>query len=128
LTVSPFDFIKSINNKEYLMRDAFSEHEYAPFIVNMGFSLYADTLFQSNEINRRPHASNKMQYDYLYHSIKKGKRYSKWPKKDKINGENIRLIVDQYKYNVSKAKEALNVLTEEQIDIIKQEQEKGGKL
>jgi hypothetical protein len=122
---TPFDFIKSINEHKYMMKDALSESEYNAFIINLGFSLFSDTIFQANEMNRLSHLDNKMQYDYLYNSIKPKKRFRKWPKKDKITGDNIRLICDMYKYNVSKAKTALSILTQEQIDIIKKQQEKG---
>lgn len=122
---NPFDFIKSINEKNHIM-DSFSEPDYVPFLVNRGFSLFPDTIAFANRMNLNSNLDNAMQYDYLYHSIGKKKRFKKWPQKTKVNSTNIDLISQKYKYSVSKTKTALSVLTEKQIDIIKKQQEKGG--
>ena len=108
------------------MTDGLSESEYNPFIVNLNFSLFADTIFHANEMNMRPHLSNKMQYDFYFNSVRPRKRFRKWPKKDKVNSENIQLLIELYKYNAQKAKEALSVLTEEQIELLHKNNNKGG--
>ena len=66
----------------------------------------------------------KMQYDYLKHSVRKRKRFSKWVKSEKI--DSIDLIKDYFGYSNSKAQESLRVLTDEQISSIRQEMDIGG--
>lgn len=126
MSTNPFDFIKSINSHKYILTDNLSESEYNPFIVNLGFSLFADTIFHANEMNLRPHLTNKMQYDFYFNAVRPRKRFRKWPKKDKVNSENILLLQELYKYNTHKAKEALSVLTSEQIELLHKNNNKGG--
>jgi len=124
---NPFDFIKSINQGKDIMTDAVEEHQYNPFLTNYSFSLFADTLFEANDMNRYPNLSNRMQYKYYLSMIRPAKRFRPWPKKDKITGENIRLIQELYKYNTKKAKEVLCVLSDKQLDELRKKlKEKGG--
>jgi hypothetical protein len=122
---NPFDFMKSINEKKYMF-DQFNETEYSSFLTNKNFSLFTDTIFHANEMNINSHLDSKMQYDYYFHSISKKKRFAKWPKKKNQTSDNISLISFKYKYNVQKAKEAISVLTTDQLNIIKEEQEQKG--
>jgi len=67
----------------------------------------------------------------LYNSIRKTKRWSKAETKEEKKAREkkealIDLISTHYKYNAIRAKEALKVLTEAQINEIKKKQEKGG--
>jgi len=124
--MGPFDLIKSVNEGKDIMTDALVEHEYNAFLTNMNFSLFPDTILQSNMMNCNSHLSSKLQYKYYMNTIRPKKRFAKWPKKEKITGDNIRLIQEVYKYSVSKAKQALLILSDEQIQWIKEKQEKGG--
>lgn len=121
-----FDFITSINQGKDIMKDSIDEHEYSPYLTNMAFSLHIDTIFDANDMNCKPWLSNKMQYKYYMNIIQPKKRWAEWPKKDKVNAENVRVIKEIYKYNTKKAVETLRVLTDEQIKwLIKQQEEKG---
>ena len=126
-----FEFINSISdNKTNLMRDTenddLAEKSYEPFMVNRGLSLYVDGILYAQEMNMYPDLPKKMQYEYLLHSIRKRKRFSKWPKKEK--DELIGFIQNHYKCNVQRAQEALSILTIEQINKLKEKYETGGKL
>lgn len=124
---NPFDFIKSINQGKDIMTDAVEEHQYNAFLTNYSFSLFPDTLFEANDMNTHPQLSNKMQYKYYLSMVRPAKRFKEWPKKNKITGENIRLIQELYKYNTKKAKEVLRVLSENQLDELRKKlKEKGG--
>lgn len=123
--MTPFDYLKSINEGKDIMKTSVDEHEYNAFIVNMGLSLFPDTLFQSNEMNCNSHLTKYMQYKYLLNKIPPKKRFKKWPTKEKINGENIRLIQEIYKYNVSKAKQVLHALTDDELEWLKNKYKKG---
>lgn len=107
------------------MKTEGDEEEYVPFVVNRVLSNYPDTIFYAQEMNYNPHLAGKLQYDYLFHSIRKAKRpFVPYPKKEK--SEYISLIAECYNYSYKKAKEALAILTEEQVLEIKKIYEKGG--
>ena len=91
----------------------------------MGFA--ADTVIPGNEMNARPHIDNKMQYDFLCGVVRKSKRYSKWIKSEE---ENLEAVQEYFGYSFNKAKEALRILTSEDIEKIKVKltRSKGGNL
>ena len=126
--ISPFDFANSINHtKEVLIVDERTEKEYNPFIVNRAMGFGKDTVIAGNEMNARPHLDNKLQYDFLRSVVRKAKRYNKWLKSEE---ENIEAIQKFFGYSFMKAKEALNLLSETEIDLIKLHlnTSKGGKI
>ena len=126
--ISPFDFANSINHtKEDLIVDERTEKEYNPFIVNRAMGFGKDTIIAGNEMNARPHLDNKLQYDFLRSVVRKAKRYNKWLKAEE---ENIEAIQEFFGYSFIKAKEALSILTETEIDLIKMHlnTSKGGKV
>lgn len=126
--ISPFDFANSINfTKENLIVDETTEKEYNPFIVNRAMGFAADTVIPANEMNARPHIDNKMQYDFLCGVVRKSKRYTKWMKSEE---ENLDAIQKYFGYSFNKAKEALRILSAEDIERIKDKliRSKGGNL
>jgi hypothetical protein len=126
--ISPFDFANSINfSKENLIVDEATEKEYNPFIVNRAMGFSADTVIPANEMNSRPHIDNKMQYDFLCAVVRKSKRYNKWLKSEE---ENLEAIQKYFGYSFNKAKEALRILNNDDIEKIKLKliSSKGGKL
>lgn len=123
--MNPFDFVKSINStKDYLITSEVEEREYKPFLVNNSLSLFQDTLFHANIMNLNSHLPNRMQYDYLYFSVRKKNRFSKWPKK--VENTNVDCVMQYYKYNRVKAKQVLALLNEEQLNIIRTKIENSG--
>ena len=123
--ISPFDFINAINHtKEELVVDDWSEKQYIPYLVNRGLSFGSDTVIPANEMNSRPHLDKKLQFQFLINTVRPRKRYNKWVKADKV--EAIELIKTYYGYSTEKARQALSILTSEQINHLKQKLEKGG--
>ena len=126
--MSPFDYVNSINfTKEDLMVDERTENEYNAFIVNRAMGFGPDTVIAGNEMNSRSHIDKKLQYDFLRAVVRKAKRYNKWLKSEE---ENIDAIQRFFGYSFNKAKEALRLLSETDIDVIKLylNTSKGGKL
>lgn len=127
--MTPFDYINAINfTKENLLEDPqaakeFNKHSY---LINQGLSYFPDTILYANEMNRYYSIPPEWKFSYLLNSIAKKKRFSKWSKKDDIT-DSLTAVKEYYGYSSSKAKEVLSVLTEEQLDMIKQKQNKGGK-
>jgi hypothetical protein len=119
-----FDYIKAINKKT----DVENVDGYVPFITNHSFSAFADTVLLANEMNRFPDLPKQMQYDFYYHAVKKGNRFSKWLKKSKNDTlENIQMLQSYYGYSERKAQQALDILTDDQLDYIRASMGTGGR-
>jgi hypothetical protein len=124
-SISPFDFVNSIHySKDNLIVDEWSEKQYNPFIINKSLSFGSDTVIQANEMNSRPHLQKKMQYDFLRNSIRPRKRFNKWIKSEK--SEKIMLIQQYYKYNTDKACQVADLISDEQLNTIKNKMFTGG--
>ena len=127
-TMSPFDFINDINfGKKNLPKDddkGILEKEYNSFIINRGLSYFSDTVLYANEMNLRHELDKRMQNDYLLHSIRSKKRFSKWVKNKKE--ERVDLIKQYFNYSNQKAREVLDIITDEEYNQIKQAFETGG--
>ena len=120
------DWLNSINlNKKNIMIDEYDEKKYPAYIVNKCLAPFPDTLLYVNEMNRLHGLDNRLQYDFLLNSLRKRKRFAKWMKVSKI--KDLDVVKEYYGYSNEKAKQALDVLTEEQIKIIKIKLTKGGK-
>lgn len=120
------DWLNSINyTKKDIMVDEYEEKKYPAFIVNKCLAPFPDTLLYVNEMNRLHGLDNRLQYDFLLNSLRKRKRFAKWMKVSKI--KDLDVVKEYYGYSNEKAKQALDVLTEEQIKIIKIKLTKGGK-
>jgi hypothetical protein len=76
-------------------------------------------------MNRLHFLDNRLQYDFLLNSLRKRKRFAKWLRASKI--KDIEYVKEYYGYSNEKAKQALNVLTDDQIKTIKIILIKGGK-
>lgn len=113
-----FSFIDSITytKKNLLEEDFSSEKEYIPYLVNKHLSLFPDTIFYSNNMNKYGFLSKKYQYDYLRFSIRKRKRYTKWPKKEK--NTEIDCVSEYYDCSKRKAKEYVSILSKDKLDKI----------
>ena len=123
--MTPFEYLKAINeSKEDVMLTSQDEKKYAAFIVNRGLSFFMDTIFQANEINRNHHLDSRLQFDYLLNSIRQKKRYSKWLKSEKL--DDLDIIKEYYGFGNEKAKNALQVLTDEQLAYIRRKLNQGG--
>jgi len=110
----PFDYLNSIMfKKEYLMDDEDNEKKYPPFMVNRGLSQHIDCLLFSNEMNIHYDLDNKLQYDYLYHSIRKmHRKLGKWAKRP--DDDIVGVISKYFKVNIRRAREFASLMTEKQ--------------
>jgi hypothetical protein len=126
--MSPFDFINAINltKKDLFSEDPMAKKDYTPFIINRGLSYFPDTVLYANEMNRNAGIPEDWQFFFLLNSISKKKRFSKWHKKD-AETESLRLVKEYFGYSDAKANEALSILTEDQLTMIKEKLYKGGK-
>jgi hypothetical protein len=125
--MTPFDFINAINvTKENLFLDPQAEKDYKSFLINRGLSYFPDTVMQANAMNLAFSCPPEWQFSFLLNSISKKKRFSKWHKKD-ADTESLTLVKEYFGFSSEKARQALDILTEEQITMIKEKLYKGGK-
>jgi hypothetical protein len=127
--MTPFDFLNAINQtKEDLFVDpqAVKDYRKGSWVINMGLSQFPDTIMYANEMNRYYSLPEKWKFSFYLNSIPKKKRFSKWAKKD-AESDSLKLVMEYYAYSSEKAKQALTVLSEEQLTMIKEKLYKGGK-
>ena len=102
-----------------------NEKEYEPYIVNRALSQHNDCLLYVNEMNRYSGLDKKMQYDYYINTFVAKKRpFQKWYKASE--SKDIQVIKEYFGYSSEKAKDALRILTPEQINKIKEVVDKTG--
>jgi hypothetical protein len=120
------DWLNSINNtkKNIIQENPGSEKEYPAYIINKCFSAHIDAILYSNEMNMNHHLDNDMQYSFYINTLRKRKRFSPWIRKDKI--KDLEYIKRYYGYSNEKAFQALQILSKEQINFIKNRFETGG--
>jgi len=121
------DWLNTINQtkKNLIDEDPLLEKDYPPYIINRCLSGHIDCIMFANEMNKYHFLSKKMQYDFFINIIRNKKRFSPWIKQEKI--KDLDVVKSYYKYSNEKAKQALMILTKEQLDFIKSKLEIGGK-
>ena len=124
--LSPFDFLKSINDtKKNIMELPEHEKMYVPFVTNRSLSYFPDTVLLANEMNRYHHIDSKLQYQFLINIVRKRKRFSKWVKPELEN--DLGSVKEYYGYSNEKARQVLSLLSPSQIKQIKEKVNKGGR-
>ena len=121
------DWLNSINKtkKNLIDEDPSLEKEYNPYIINRIYSGHLDSVLFANEMNRYSFLPKKTQYDFLLNTLRPKKRFSPWLRKDEI--KDLDLVKRYYGYSNEKAKQALRILTKEQLNFIRSKFETGGR-
>lgn len=121
------DYLNSINSSKQNLIDfnADCESTYPSYIINRCFSGFVDTILLANEMNLNSHLDKKLQYDFYINIIRPKKRFSPWLKKEKL--DSLECVKKYYGYSDEKAKIALKILTDEQIEFINSKMNRGGK-
>ena len=121
------DYLNSINfTKKNLMKSEDKEwiKKYPAFIINKILSGFQDTIMLVNEVNRNHFLDKDMQYSFLLNSIRSKKRFSPFLRASKL--KDIDLVKEYYGYSNEKAKTVLDILTKDQLKLIKEKLYKGG--
>lgn len=123
-----FDFVNAINyNKRDLFEDPQAEKDYVPFIVNRTLSYFPDTILYANEVNRLASTMPKQwQFEFLRGTVSKRQRFSKWAKVPQ-NSHDLTAVQQTYKYSTEKALEVLSILSQQQLEDLRSQMDKGGK-
>jgi purine-nucleoside phosphorylase len=124
--MNPFDFLNDINyGKQNIMVDDLAEKDYNAFMVNRGLSYFHDTVLMANEMNLNAHLDNRLQFDFFINIVRKKKRFSKWNKPETVS--DVEVVKEYYGYSNEKARQALTLLTIEQIKELRKRVYKGGR-
>jgi hypothetical protein len=121
------DYLNSINfTKKDLMKSEDKQwiKKYPAFIINKVLSGFQDTIMLVNEVNRNHFLDKDMQYSFLLNSIRSKKRFSPFLRASKL--KDIDLVKEYYGYSNEKAKTVLDILTKDQLKLIKEKLYKGG--
>ena len=125
-SLNPFQFLNAINTtKKDLIVDDITEKQYNAFMVNRSLSYFNDTVLMANEMNVHHHLDPKLQFSFLLNIVRKKKRFSKWIKPETFG--DVEVVKAYYGYSNEKARQALTLLTNEQIDLLKKKVYKGGR-
>ena len=123
------DYLNAINFDKKPLLDTDDEtwtKKYPPYVINKCLSMFYDCIAQANEMNGYHFLDKKVQFDFYINSIRKRKRFGgKWLSQTKL--KDIEYVKEYYGYSNEKAKQALNILTKEQIEVIKESLKKGGR-
>ena len=123
------DYLNAVNfSKQNLLDsdDTTWEKKYPPYIINKCLSMHYDCIALANEINGFHFLPKRLQFHFYINSIRKRKRFGgKWLSSTKL--KNLQYVKEYYGYSNEKAKEALNILTDKQIEEIKLSLFKGGR-
>lgn len=99
--------------------------DYKPFLINRSLSYHLDCIMYANQMNLCNNLDPELQYQYLLNTVRPMKRkFQPWQKPSAM--KDIDCVKRYFGYSDEKAKEALRILTDEQITLIKEQTEKGG--
>ena len=121
------EYLNAINfTKKNLMDsdDLLWQKKYPAFIVNKILSGFQDCVMLVNEMNRNHFMDKDMQFQFLLNSIRSKKRYSPFLRSSKL--KDLDVVKEYYGYNNEKAKVALDILTKDEVKLIKEKLFKGG--
>ena len=120
------DWLNSINhNKTDLTKDDPDLISGStPYVINRLMSAHLDTILYANEMNRYYTLDKDLQYQFYRNAITKKKRFSDWRRKKEI--DDLDNVKTYYGYNTDKAREALRILSREELDYISKKLNVGG--
>ena len=121
------EYLNSINlsKRDLMEEDPGWEKNYPPYVINKCLSSHLDTLAFANEMNRYPNLDKRLQYSYFLNTVRPKKRFSPWGKKEKV--KDLEVVKQYYDYSNEKAKQALRILSPDQLNYIKEKLNRGGK-
>ena len=121
------DWLNTINTskKNLIDEDELLESKYPAYVVNKCMAGHIDAIMFANEMNLNPNLDKKLQYDFYLNTLRSKKRYSPWIKKEEL--KNLELVKKYYGYSNEKAKQALRILSPDQLDYIRHKLNRGGK-
>jgi len=121
-------WLKSIQKTKEDLMDVDNEpdkdsivNSYAPYVINHCLMGDPRTAILANEMNKLHNELDKeQQYHFLCDTIEKGfYPFRRWLRPEKI--ENLEIIQNHYCYSKEKAKQVLDILTDDQVNLLKKQ-------
>ena len=122
------DYLNSINHQKIDLMDTddeFWEKKYPAYIVNKVLAAFPDCILYANEMNKMHHLDKRLQFQFFINIVRNRKRFSKWLRSSKI--KNLEYVKEYYGYNNEKARQALDILNNDEIEYIKRIINRGGR-
>ena len=122
------DYLNSINHQKIDLMDTddeFWEKKYPAYIVNKVLAAFPDCILYVNEMNKMHHLDKRLQFQFFINIVRNRKRFSKWLRSSKI--KNLEYVKEYYGYNNEKARQALDILDNDEIEYIKRIINRGGR-
>lgn len=94
------------------------EADYKPFLTNRAMSYHPDSVFFAADMNLYPGVDSLLQFDYYMHSLRARRRRSSWFKPHSTEDEAA--IIEIMGYNKTRAREAARVLSDDQLQKLKE--------
>jgi hypothetical protein len=117
----PFSVINDINAG----KEPKNPEKFSPWLTNRFFSFFPDTLFFAQLMNQNYDLDPRLQIGFLINTVRPSKRWQKWLKRnDDKKDLDYALVQEWYGFSDRKVKEALSVLTEDQIKVIRNKNKK----
>lgn len=111
-----FDFVNSISYNKIEFTEEEIKKTYDPYITVMAFTNYPDTVHLANAINCFKSPVNKIaHYKFLFHLVRKKKRYSDFYKKDAEKLKTAKIISSYFGYSISKSEDLVKMFSDEDI-------------
>lgn len=122
---TPFSFVSDISFDKKNIFSASTESQYNSFLINRAFSYHIDSLFEANDMNMRPNLWKEAQNSYLLNILVRRKRFAKWAKRVKRE-EDLLLLCEVLEINMKRANEVFDLLTDDDIEKLKETRDVGG--
>ncbi len=121
-----FRFVNSILSGKEPLDPEDVKKNYNAFFNNKALSQHVDCILNVNALNMYyQQLTATQQYDYYFRSIRKMRRkFGKWGKKNE--DERIDVIMRYHDYSYSKAKQTVDLFTDQQFAIMTKEVDIGG--
>lgn len=118
MAISPFEFVNAITySKDRRVFEESTVKDYVPFVANRALSYFADTVLYANEVNRYSLIAPGLQLEYLFDTIPKRKRFSKWSKKIVPTASHL-AICKVFGVSHSKAEDIMQLLSDSELEAI----------
>lgn len=114
-----------LQTKKNVFANDLDYKDYNAWVINRALSFHQDCVLYANEMNLNPRLDKDMQYQFYLNTIRSMKRkFAPWQKS--LSDKNMEAVKRYFGYSNDKAKEALRILTDEQIAEIIRITDKGG--
>ena len=124
--MNPFEYSNNISQSTEDIWTDESESEYAPFMVNRALSQFYDTCMFAQEMNASFGLTNRMQYDFLRHSVQpKKKRFAKWHKPEK--DAQISAMCQVFGISLDVVRQYVSLISNEELKLIMEKTYTGGR-